>query len=127
MPVAIILDDLQMRHDAFKHLHGHEYAEIFHTYNFADFFHILTKYPGVVDFVSLDHDLGDWTSGSQPVTQILHGTGMDAVRLLEILPFDMRPKMVNVHSHNYVRGEIMQERLVRAGYVNATYTHFTDE
>lgn len=129
MPIALILDDQQERHDAFKERFGGEYSEIVHVYNFTQFFHYLMAYPGRIDYVSLDHDLGDRTTGSNPhqLKDALHGTGMNAVQLLETLPFERRPKHVNVHSHNYVRGEIMHERLCHAGYVNATYMHFTDD
>lgn len=124
--LAIVLDDLPCRHDAFDKAFKHVYQDIIHTYNFADFFHAVTTIPAQIDYVSLDHDLGDHTYHGTPTGQILYGTGTDAVRLLEILPVEMRPVKVNVHSFNFVRSEVMVERLKVAGY-DTTEVRFTDE
>lgn len=126
MALAIVLDDLIIRHDTFDKKFKSKYHDIIHTYNFADFFHAVTTVPAQIDFISLDHDLGDHTYHGVPTGQTLYGTGTDAVRLLEILPVEMRPVFVNVHSHNQPRGEIMLERLQVAGY-DCTFEHFTDE
>jgi hypothetical protein len=118
MKTALILDDLQVRHDAFKQSFGQQY-NIHSVYNFVEFFNYITQYPGTIDYVTLDHDLGD-THGH------LYGTGMMAVNLLAILPDVMKPLFVNVHSHNLIRGEIMLDRLLNAGY-KASYVHFTED
>lgn len=126
MALAIILDDLKCRHDEFDRLYGEKYKDILHAYNFAEFFHLFTTVPAEVDLVTLDHDLGDSTHYSVNTGKIVYGTGMSAVRLLEIVPEWMRPKEVKVHSHNYERSDVMLDRLQRAGY-QCVIERFTDE
>lgn len=121
MSQAVCLDDLEIRHQAFKEKYGTQFHQVEHCYNVAQFVHFMTTYPGVVDFVSLDHDLGD---SAEP---ILRGTGMDAARLLCLMSEMFRPKKVNVHSHNYPRQEAMTHFLRTNGYPDATDEHFTDE
>jgi hypothetical protein len=129
MPHAVILDDLQCRHDAFRAQYGAEFDDIKgcyniaefddikHCYNMAEFLHHLLTYPGEIDLISLDHDLGDATK---------FGTGMDAVRLLCLLPETHLPRRINVHSHNYAKADEMMEILQRAGF-SPTNTYFTEE
>lgn len=120
MPTAIILDDLQVRHDEFKEKFGAQYQTIYHVYNFAQFFDLITKIPCQVDYVSLDHDLGDFR-------EVALGTGMMAVKALGMLPANMRPKAVNVHSHNWACAPIMQATLRTLGYPDATYELFSEQ
>lgn len=127
MSHAVILDDLEVRHEAAKVKFGTEYTDIKHCYNMAEFVHHILTYPAKIDFVSLDHDLGDHTVDSHPIGRTLYGTGMDAAKLLCAIEENMRPTKVNVHSHNYVRGEAMWHLLKHFGYPDATFEHFTDD
>jgi hypothetical protein len=120
MPHAIILDDLQCRHDAFRAKYGAKFDDIKSCYNMAEFLHHILCYPGEVHLISLDHDLGDTTG------KTLYGTGMDAVRLLARLPDVYLPHRINVHSHNYAKAEEMMELLQREGF-SPTNTYFTEE
>jgi hypothetical protein len=121
MPHAIILDDLQCRHDAFRAKYGAKFDDIKSCYNMAELLHHLLYCPGEVRFISLDHDLGDTTTG-----KTLYGTGMDAVRLLDVLPDRYLPLYINVHSHNYAKAEEMMYALRRAGF-SPTNEYFTEE
>jgi hypothetical protein len=115
---AVILDDLLCRHVAFTAKYGEKY-DIMHCYNVVQFMsHVLT-YPGVIDLVSLDHDLGD--TGPSRLT----GNGMDAVQFLMVLPEYLRPVHVKVHSHNYARAEVMTATLQKS--YDSSYETFTDE
>lgn len=115
-PIAVCLDDLQIRHIAFDKLYGEKY-QIFHVYNFIEFFKLITKLPYDVDFMSLDHDLGD---------PAITGTGRDAVQLLIALnPDTYKRPQVNVHSHNVICGEEMFNDLQSAGF-KATYEVLED-
>src|SRR5574338_483354 len=107
MSQAVVLDDLEMRHQAFREKYGDQYTHIEHCYNMAQFLHFILTYPGQIQHISLDHDLGDYTMDSQPQGKVLYGTGMDAVKLLIALPETYRPVTINVHSHNYQRQEVM--------------------
>lgn len=127
MSQAVCLDDLQCRHDTFKEKYGSQYTNIEYCYNIAQFLHFILTFPGQIDFVSLDHDLGDSTVDSMPTGTVLRGTGMDAAKLLMALQLPFRPIQVNVHSHNYQRQEAMVDMLRRNGYPDATDIHFTDD
>ncbi len=118
--VAIILDDLQVRHDEFKAKFGDQYGTIHNVYNFAQFFDLITKIPCQVDYVTLDHDLQDFRT-------VQNGTGMMAVRALCMLPTELRPLAVNVHSHNWACAPIMQAELRKGGYPDATYELFSEQ
>lgn len=126
MSQALFLDDQQVRHDAFKAQFGSKYR-IEHCYNIAQFLHFVLTFPGTIEFVSLDHDLGDYTVDSHAIEPCKYGTGMDAAKLLCILPVEFRPISVNVHSHNYTRQEAMIAFLRSNGYPGVTAVHYTDE
>lgn len=127
MSQAVVLDDLEMRHEAFRTQYGHLYTQIEHCYNMAQFLHFILTFPGQIQHISLDHDLGDRTVDSHPMSQTLYGTGMDAVKLLIALPETYRPVTINVHSHNYQRQEVMVDTLRRNGFPQCTDIHFTDD
>lgn len=116
--MIVILDDLQERHDAFKKLHPNEQIE--HCYNFAQFARFMLSYPGNVDFVSLDHDLGDEHAA------VVTGNGMDAARLLAIMDQKTGPTHIQVHSWNFERAEAMAQFLRQAGY-STTIARFSNE
>lgn len=124
---AVILDDLECRHEAFREKFGSQYSQIEHCYNIAQFIHFVLNFPGTIDFVSLDHDLGDTTVNSHPTGNVLYGTGMDAAKLLASIDERFRPVAVNVHSHNYTRQEAMVHLLRTHGYPQTTDFHFTDD
>lgn len=123
---AVILDDLEVRHQAFREKYGHIYR-IEHCYNIAQFIHFVLSFPATIDFISLDHDLGDDTMDSHPTGRVLYGTGMDAAKLLIALLEPYRPVAINVHSHNYPRQEAMVHLLRNHGYPQTTDFHFTDD
>lgn len=120
--LAVVLDDLEVRHQAFREKYGAQYSQIERCYNLAQFVHFVLSYPGSIDHISLDHDLGDYEGGN-----VLFGNGMDAVRLLINLPESFRPKTLNVHSHNYVCQERMIYTLTGNGFPEATVIHFTED
>lgn len=126
MSHAVILDDLEVRHEAARKIFSSQYSSIKHCYNVADFVHHILTYPGTFDFVSLDHDLGDISNDN--TGRVLYGTGMDAARFLSAICLTgYRPVKVNVHSHNYVCGDAMRDLLIRSGYPDTTFRHFTDD
>lgn len=94
----LILDDLQIRHDAYRKLYSNH--ELAHAYNYNDFVKYLNQ--GVWDYIHLDHDLG---AGDNP-DYYLDGfgksreyTGQDAAKL--VVQLDYQPKVI-IHSINTV-------------------------
>lgn len=102
---ALILDDDKIRHQQFVDKYLDQY-DIHHAYNMMQFCRILVGFPFTLDYVSLDHDLGDADAGS----------GMDAARLLCAVKAGYRPTKVNVHSQNPIGSENMTALLFSGGF-----------
>lgn len=106
--IAVILDDLQKRHDVFDAKEGSKYYLVVHCFNIAQFMKTLMKYASV-SYISLDHDLGD--EGRETVL----GSGMDAVDLIEAFKYNnglTYLKTINVHTENCVEFDKMFKRLI---------------
>lgn len=115
---VLVLDDLQERHDLYIKKYLYRGATLAHAYNFLEFFNIITKSPCTYDVMQLDHDLGDPTQT---------GDGRMAARLLAVLPENMRPNKIIVHSWNLLCAEDMLKILQDAGYKDVTYVPAGDK
>jgi len=102
---AVILDDLTERHEQFTDQNPG--CDITRCYNIAQFVHHLVTYPGHIDLVSLDHDLGD-----ESVT----GNGFDAAKVL-VNYIDYKTE-IRVHSFNTPKAMAMLEFFERFGFRN---------
>ena len=118
---ALVLDDEILRHDAFDKIYGNEYT-IYHAYNIAQFINFIHIIPGTIDYVSLDHDLGDTTLFGEEYSPVLRGNGMMAVNILVSCKDYLRPNEVNVHSQNGVMAQRMYEELDKNGYKTTRQT-----
>jgi len=100
---AIILDDLTERHEQFTARYPS--YDIAHCYNVAQFVHHLVTYPGHIDLVSLDHDLGN---------ELDVGNGMDAAKVL--VNYIDKDTTLRVHSFNTPRALAMLEFFKACGF-----------
>ena len=119
----LILDDDQMRHDAFARRYaGHELT---HVYAVAEAQAALIA--GGFDMASFDHDLADFQLEKQPdgSVQEREKTGYDVVMfMVSTLPEDRWPAEIIVHSWNAPRAHQMVEVLRDRGAA-ASYRPFT--
>jgi hypothetical protein len=116
-PQAVILDDLKRRHDTFDAIYGGVF-NIEHCYNIAQFAHFLLSFPGRIEFISLDHDLGDMSN------ETLYGNGMDAAKMIIALNIVGLEK-VAVHSWNGPKAKDMVSMLLQHG-IDASIDRFSE-
>lgn len=114
MKTILILEDDDSRFMKLRALFFKNW-NILYAPDFATFFEKLTSYPGVIDLVTLDHDLG--LSHTENLDSLHNpGNGIMAVNLLAIIPDYLKPLKINVHSANPVGSKEMVDRLINAGY-----------
>jgi hypothetical protein len=90
----LFLDDDERRHEEFrKHAAGHY---VLHVYTAAAAIKSLTLEPRF-DVASLDHDLELLHYGKDADG---YGTGMEVAEFIRIMPRDLRPGLVVIHSWN---------------------------
>lgn len=121
---VLILDDMQVRHDAFARIYSE--CEIKHTYTYSQFVSLLSTEKW--DIIHLDHDLGDECDPDTYVNgwgETVEYNGMHAVRRVCELSEDRRPKQVIVHSINVSRAPIMVQDLQSAG-ISAVWEPFAE-
>lgn len=80
------------------------------------------------DFVTLDHDLGDFNPAHNPASydplQPREFTGQHAAALLRDLPPHLRPKSISIHSNNPA-GSFAMQSILQQGFISAPIKPFT--
>ncbi len=114
---VLILDDDQERHKAFRHFYNNQGIETVHVTTVRAAIEALEKHQSGearLDYVLLDHDLGEYGPSEYGEGKTREYTGRDVADwMIRYLDADVP---VRIHSWNIVAGAAMEKALREAGF-----------
>jgi len=125
---VLVLDDDPLRRMQFhQHFTRDEKRIQFHVAkNYREFVAKMQQH-SPFDFVTLDHDLQDFNPAYKMDGDPLNPqefTGMHAAQYLAAQPVHMRPRRIEIHSHNPA-GAINMQTLLNHAFINASLRPFS--